>query len=290
MELRQLRHFVLVAEEGHFGRAARRAGLTQPPISYNISRLETELGVTLFNRDSRQVTLTPSGQALLIYARQALELAERGAAAARSAAEQRRRLRVGYCYQVGYLLGPIVAEFNAEVPDMTVELERMNSIDQAPALAGGKIDIGILQSAMVHDSLEQSIIRRHKYVVALPPEHPLTKKRTLDMADLKDEKFVMLSRVTQIRSTVLSLCRQAGFNPHISEEVGDRQLQCQLVAQGLGVAILPFTEDLQQVAVRPLRHSHTEETLAIAWRPEQRSKELRSFVSIARKHCAQFKS
>lgn len=145
VELRQVRYFLAVAESRHFGRAAERLHVVQPAVSQQISRLERELGVQLFNRDTRNVSLTAEGTAFLGHAREMLAAAERAAAAVREARQAGRILRVGTGSGLGDLLGAVLAELSATYPDLRVELIRVKEPERLRELAAGRLHAAVVR-------------------------------------------------------------------------------------------------------------------------------------------------
>lgn len=283
MELRQLRYFVAVAEERHFSRAATRIGMAQPPLSLQVAKLERELGVQLFRRNSRHVELTPAGEALLPYVRRSLDDIDEGVRAAQQTQSSRsRELRIGYCIQARYdLLVPLVTEFRAKFPNINVALDHVNSAEQRASLLDRKLDIGFLQPWDRLDGLQMAVIERHRFMVALPLGHRLANNRSIEIEQLATETFINRPRSSHLHDFIVTLCQQAGFTPKITHEA-TKYLQLELVAKGLGVAVVPASDAREDIILRPLKNSKGEETLAVAWRRGNRSTEVRSFVSIAK--------
>lgn len=244
MELRHLRYFVAVAEERHFGRAAARLHMAQPPLSQQIRQLEAELGTTLFARTTRRVEVTPAGELLLVRARRILADVE-GAAVdvARVERGEVGRLAVGVTGSATYELLPAIAtELRAELPDVELELHgEMLTPAQVEALLAGTLDVGLLRPPVHTPDLVVQVIRQEPLVVALPAEHPLVGDRPVPLADLAGDRFV--SYPSHFRSVMHeateAACRRAGFTPQVVQEAGETATLVSLVAAGIGVALVP---------------------------------------------------
>jgi DNA-binding transcriptional LysR family regulator len=244
VELRHLRYFVAVAEERHFGRAAERLHMAQPPLSQQIRRLETELGVTLLHRTTRRVDLTDAGAAYLDRARAILAAVdEAGAEAQRVADGLVGRVVIGCVGSATYSLIPALARtLREELPgiDFTFRGEMLVP-DQVAALLAGRIDLALLRPPVDEDALRVRTLRREALIVALPDGHRLAGRRRLTVADLRDEAFIV--HAGQGRSVmhglVTSLCHEAGFEPRIRHEVAETSTLVTFVAAGLGVAVVP---------------------------------------------------
>ena len=273
MELRQLRYFVAVAEELHFGRAARRLAITQPPLSFNIAKLEESLGYALLRRSTREVALTSAGQVfyreacrILSLSAQAKDLGERVAQG------QAGRLRVGFVGAAA--LSPIAAAlraFERERPELLVTVHELNSFEQINALQQLQIDFGIVHPRALPDDLAAQSLYREPFVCALPAAHPLAAQSAIDLASLRDESFVLFPRhfSPEYHDRIVAMCVAAGFTPHFRYEVRANATVAALVAAGFGVAIVP--ESVQRVAIdglqfRPLTQQTASSELLGVWR------------------------
>jgi DNA-binding transcriptional LysR family regulator len=192
MELRQLTSFVAVAEELHFRRAAERLHLAQPSVSQQIRRLESELGVELFERDRRGAALTAAGEALLPEAREVLARADEAAAVARSTGiGERGRLRLSLTRSLtGGVAGAIVDAYRARYPDVELELALGTTMLHVEQLLEGVIDVGFVRPPLEHPALEELVLGREPMVCVLPSGHPLTKRTTVRPRDLDGEPLV----------------------------------------------------------------------------------------------------
>lgn len=273
MELRHLRYFRAVAEELHFGRAAQRLLIAQPPLSQQIRQLEGELGVALLIRSTRNVELTPAGQAYLERVVTILDAVEDAADLARRvAAGTTGRLTIGCVGSATYSVLPQLVRALSELfPDVDVRVRgEMLAPAQLAALAAGEIDLALLRPPVVDAGLTTEIIRRDSLLVALPEGHRLAKRKTLAVSDLRDEDFVahVGGGRSVMGSFVTTLCADAGFTPRVRHEVEETSTLVTLVAAGLGVALVPAPTsalDIAGVVYRPLQPRSLGVELVAAW-------------------------
>ncbi|MGI5498978.1 LysR substrate-binding domain-containing protein [Lentzea sp. CA-135723] len=244
MELRHLRYFVAVAEERHFGRAAERLHMAQPPLSQQIQQLEAELGVTLLRRTTRKVELTEAGTVYLDRARAVLSAVDdAGAEAVRVAEGRQGRLVVGCVGSATYSLLPAFARvLRDELPAVDFVFRgEMLAPDQLESLLARRIDLALLRPPVEHPDVRVRTLRRDGFIVALPDGHRLAGRRRLKIEDLRDEDLIV--HAAQGRSVmhgiVADLCRAAGFAPRIRHEVAETSTLVTFVASGLGVAVVP---------------------------------------------------
>ncbi|PKV95337.1 MULTISPECIES: LysR substrate-binding domain-containing protein [Amycolatopsis] len=245
MELRLLRYFVAVAEESHFGRAAERLRMAQPPLSRAIRHLEAELGVDLLERTTRRVALTPAGAAYLDEARAVLAAVDAARARARRVAEGREgRLTVGCVGSATYSLLPALArELRAELPAVEVRFRgEMLAPEQVAGLREGSLDLGLLRHTEgLAPDLRLTVLREDRLLVAVPQDHPLATRARLAIGDLEAEGLVLHSGAagSSMHRLVTRLCEDAGFAPHVTHEVAETSTLLTFVAAGLGVAVVP---------------------------------------------------
>lgn len=247
MELRHLRYFVAVAEERHFGRAAERLHMAQPPLSQQIRQLEAELGLTLLIRTTRRVDLTPAGAAYLERAREILGAVDAAAHEAASIASGRRgRLLIGCVGSATYSLLPALARtLRAELPEVEFGFRgEMLSPDQAAALTDGTLDLGLLRPLPTGDSgggLSITHLRQENLLVAIPKDHRFAGRRRVRIADLDGEGLVIHagSGRSAMNAMIQELFDSAGIRGHIAHEVAETSTLVTFVAAGLGVAIVP---------------------------------------------------
>ncbi|MCP2244333.1 LysR substrate-binding domain-containing protein [Lentzea aerocolonigenes] len=270
MELRHLRYFVAVAEERHFGRAAERLHMAQPPLSQQIQQLEAELGVTLLHRTTRKVELTRAGAVYLERARTVLAAVDDAAEEARRvAAGLQGRLVVGCVGSATYSLLPALARaLRDELPGVDFAFRgEMLAPDQLDALLARHIDLALLRPPVEHPAVRMSTVRRDRLIVALPEDHLLTRRKRLKIEDLEDvDLIVHASRGRSVmHGIVTALCREAGFTARIRHEVSETSTLVTFVASGLGVAVVP--EPVAELGVpgttyRPLAGKHDIELVA----------------------------
>lgn len=291
MELRQLAYFVAVVDEAHFTRAAERLRIAQPAISQQIRRLEAELGERLLHRDRRTVTLTPPGEALLPYARAALAQVEQG----RQAVAALRGLITGHL-RIGLVM-PLpdrrviraVGAFGRRYPGIELTLVE----DETDALLEG-LGSGELQTAFIGlgpdqdppASLEAVVVAREPAILAVNPRHPLATRKSVPLSALRDEPFVTLTRASRLRIVLETACRQAGFAPRIVAETSDLNVMVQLVAEGIGVALMPRSgrEQVTDVVAIPVTNPTIDRRIVLVWRPGATSPAARAFITVARQH------
>lgn len=273
MELRHLRYFRAVAEELHFGRAAQRLHIAQPPLSQQIRQLERELGVALLIRSTRNVELTPAGQAYLSRTIRILDSVDDAADLARRVAEGTTgRLVIGCVGSATYSVLPqLVRALGEQLPEVDVRVRgEMLAPAQLAALAAGEIDLALLRPPVVDPSLSTEIVRSDSLLVALPEGHRLSKRKGLSVTDLREENFVahVGGGRSVMGSLLTTLCAEAGFTAKVRHEVEETSTLITLVAAGLGVAIVPSPTaalDIAGVVYRPLRPRSLAVDLVAAW-------------------------
>jgi DNA-binding transcriptional LysR family regulator len=292
MELRHLRYFVAVAEELHFGRAAQRLRIAQPPLSRQIRDLEREIGTPLFERVARGVELTPAGQAFLSEARLTLAQAERAQRTALRAAQgETGRLRVGFVEAATYsgILPDVLGFFRAHLPDIGLSLLELDSQEQAEWLRDGRIDLGLLHSppADADRWLHLESVYGDPMVTALPHMHRLAGRARLALGDLATEPFVLFPRTSApaLYDDIITRCRAAGFGPRVVQEAAGWHTIAALVAAGVGVSFVP--RSLAQhgrplVSYKPARDFAVELQLSAVWRRGRRSPVGERFVTALR--------
>ena len=289
MELRQLRYFATLADELHFGRAAKRLALTQPPLSQSIQKLEQELGVRLFERTRRRVVLTHAGKAFLDEARHTLARADGAVERARRAGRgETGRLAVGFLANTAYTLLPLVLrEFARRFPQVTLELRELTQPQQFDALRRENIDVALLRPPVEDTELASQIILEEPFVAALPPAHALCALRRVPVRRLAGEPFVMYPRQPGLvfHHQIMDFCLRSGFSPRVAQEVSQTHTVIALVSAGIGVALVPHSArkiGLAGVAYRPLRETAPLARLAMAWRRADASPVVAAFLGVAR--------
>ncbi|MFB8830924.1 LysR substrate-binding domain-containing protein [Azotobacter sp. CWF10] len=246
MELRHLRYFIAVAEELHFGRAAEQLGISQPPLSQQIQALEEELGVRLFERTNRRVTLSEVGRLFLPEARQVLAQLKQAVAVARRAQRgELGELKVGFTSSAPFTstIPRAIRAFRQACPEVHLDLRELNSRGVAEALHDRRLQIGVLRPlAPLPEELVALELFAEPLVVVLPVGHPLAGSTGgVRLAELGEEPFVFFPRSfgTGLYDQLLGLARAAGFIPRIVQEASEAMTLIGLVATGLGVTVLP---------------------------------------------------
>jgi DNA-binding transcriptional LysR family regulator len=243
MEFRHLRYFVVLAEELHFGRAAQRLAITQPPLSLNIQQLEASLGARLFERDSKGVRLTAAGQAFRTQALALLAQAEQAKLLTRGiGAGIVGRLRVGFVGSV--LLRGLpqwLAAHQAEHPGVEIVLSELNSQAQIDALLRDQLDLGFVHTPHVPAPLRSQWVHSDDFMACVPAAHALARRRKLSLLQLRDEGFVLFSRrdSPDYHTRIVQMCGAVGFHPKLRHEVRHWLSVVALVGQGMGVSVVP---------------------------------------------------
>ncbi|MBB3460832.1 LysR family transcriptional regulator [Rhizobium sp. BK377] len=289
MELRHLRYFLAVAEEGNFTRAAARLGIGQPPLSQQIRDLETEIGATLFHRVPHGAELTAAGAAFLPEAKASLSAAEKARLAAQSANRgETGRLSLGFTASSAFnpVVSTTIRRFQARWPDVQLSLTEMNTLGLMQKLERGEVD-----AAFMRPGLDDPVGVRLKrlpdepMVVALPASHPLAKRKTLALALLAREPFILFPRLVglSLYDDVVRACHEAGFELTVAQEAPQISSVVNLVAADLGVSIVPASISqikLAGVAYRPIDGPPAVARLALAVLRSQRSPVTENLMSL----------
>lgn len=295
MDTNLLVSFVTVAEELHFGRAAKRVRIAQPALSRQVKRLEDDLGVTLLLRDRRKVSLTEAGKVYLEETRTTLKQIERARrAAARAHRGEVGRLSLGFVGSAAHdVLPRLVRAFREDRPDVEVELRALYTPAQVRALEEGRLDVGLLRTPPVHDLLQTLPVARESLLAVLPEDHPLASEESIPLAALADEDFVFPPRRLSpaIHDRVIDLCRRAGFSPRVVQESAGSEADSAaleslagVVAAGLGVSLtvnVPESLNNPGVVCRPVCDPEASWDLVVAYRRDESSPVVRAFVEVA---------
>jgi len=289
MELRHLRYFVTVAEELHFGRAAEKLHISQPPLSIQIRSLEEELGVTLLRRTQRHVSLTQAGYAFLQEARQIMARLEQAVLMTRRASRgEIGELAIGFISVADYNVLPVILrQFRQRFPRVNLTLRESTTDAQIRDLLGGRIDVGFMLPPIDEPALKSVCILREPLVAALPELHPLARRAgKLPLASLKDAPFILFPRpmAPGLYDDVVSFCRAAGFSPRVEQEAIQMQTIVSLVSAELGVALIPASmTNLRRtgVAYKVLRETSPRTEIHLGWRRGDELPVLRVFVDMA---------
>lgn len=293
MEFRHLRYFLVLAEELHFGRAARRLSISQPPLSLNIQQLEASVGARLFTRNSKEVRLTDAGKAFVPRARAVLEQASEAARHARDVDQGvAGRLHVGFVGAMLYRgLPQMLRKFQAQHPALRVVLKELNSQDQLVELAHDQLDVGFVHSTRLPTEMQHQLFASEPFVCCLPADHHLARKRILPLKLLQGERFVMFARSASpdYYERILAICTDAGLYPEVRHEVRHWLSVVSLVSQGLGVALVPAAlrhSALGGVAFVPLAAGVAHSQSYCIWKTAHNSAALSAFLTLIQAEAA----
>lgn len=286
MELRHLRYFVAVAEELHFGRAARRLNISQPPLSLQIRQLEEEIGVALFSR-KRRVELTAAGREFLRHVRGALQQVQQGVRSAQRVERgERGELNVGFISSMASTYMPwLLRVFRERYPDVELVLNEGDTLTQIRDLLVGRLSVGIVRGPVNTPGLVGTTILTEPLVVALPADHPRAAAKRVAVGELVNDGFVMVPRqIGALHQETLRLCQRAGFTPRVSQEALQLHIVVSLVSARVGVALVPASAQLTRidgVVFRPLAGSDASVQIAVASRADDGSPVVREFTEVA---------
>ncbi|MBY3050909.1 LysR family transcriptional regulator [Rhizobium laguerreae] len=289
MELRHLRYFLAVAEEGNFTRAAGKLGIGQPPLSQQIRDLESEVGAALFHRVPHGAELTAAGAAFLGEAKASLAAAEKAKLAAQSANRgETGRLSLGFTASSAFnpVVSTTIRRFRAYWPEVQLSLTEMNTLALMQKLERGELDATFMRPSL--DDPAGIRLRRlpdEPMVIALPASHPLARRSELPLAALADEPFILFPRLVglSLYDDVVLACRKAGFELTVAQEAPQISSVVNLVAADLGVSIVPASISqikLEGVAYRPIEGPPAVARLALAILKTHRSPVTENLISL----------
>ncbi len=291
MDLRQLQCFVAVAEELSFSRAAQRMHISQPPLSRQIANLESELRVRLLDRSPQTVSLTAAGRGFLPEARRILALAAKAPEAARRAARgDTGSLRIGFVGSTIYTSVPaLVGKFRQFYPEVSITLSQGIVSRQVDLLLAGEIDVGLVRQPVSNPYLRSLSLFKEPFVVAIPSNHPLAAKPTVNLRQLADEDMVIFSRqeAPAIYEHLRKMCEKAGFTPRIALEAHPMSTVIGLVASGAGIAIVPQSMhrlNILNATYRKLTGTREMSEFFLVWRRDDESPTLQNFLKVQKAH------
>ena len=267
IELRHLRYFIAVAEELHFGHAAARLNISQPPLSQQIQILEQQIGARLFARTNRSVSLTEAGKQFLADSRQILtQVDEAAARAARLHHGETGELRIGFTSSAPFIkaVSDTLSTFRRRYPDVHIQTRETNTREQIVPLNEGTLDLGLMRNTQLPDTLAWERVLREPLLAMVPRDHPLAKQPSVSLRELAREPFVFFDPHvgTGLYDDILGLMRRYGLTPVITQEVGEAMTIIGLVAAGLGVSILPAS--FRRVQLSEMRWLPIEEQDAVS--------------------------
>ncbi|RYZ05603.1 MAG: LysR family transcriptional regulator [Myxococcales bacterium] len=292
MELRHVRTFLALAEELHFGRAARKLRVAQSAVSQTLRALEEEVGVTLLERSKRKVSLTPAGAQYLEHARAALAQLEQGAAAALSAASgEVGDLRLSFTLMSALTVLPrVVTRFKRHYPRVRVTITPGGSTEQLEAIAQERCDVGFMAFKRDVQPLETLVVARAALVAVLPSRHPLSKRSRVELGELAGESFIFLKQQSepQVHEHFRAHCVRAGFEPRFVMEVEHVEALLAFVAAGFGVSCVPdFVQQLRFHGVKTVPLAlEARGGISAVWHPKRLSPTAAQFLELLRAELA----
>lgn len=300
MELRHLRYFVVVAEEGHFTRAAERLGMQQPPLSQQIRALEQELGFELFRRHPKGATLTAGGEAFLLEARAILDNVDAAVVrAARASSGTVGRLSVGLTSSAAAhrFIPQVMRAYRSAWPQVELEFREGNAAELTDALVQNQLDVAFLRRPVSQpEGLRFESLLEEELLLVLPVGHPALPRKpgrglpAVPLSALRDERFILVRRsgAPGMYANLVEACVQAGFVPNVAIEVERMLTNISLVAAGAGVSAVPAS--MQGFHAGNVVYCSIKDAppalsapLTLAWREEGQRPTLRHFIELARK-------
>ncbi len=287
MELRHLRYFVTLAEELHFGKAAEKLHIAQPPLSQQIRQLETELGFELFHRTKRKVELSEAGEVFLVEVQQIFRQLEQAIFLGRQVSRgEIGQLVVGFVSSAAYNILPnILQNTRNSIPNVSLELHELTTDEQLRWLQSGRIDVGFVRPPVDENTYESKVIFQESLAIALPQNHFLANQDRVSLQSLKNESFILFPRFLApgLYDLIISFCQQVGFSPKVAQEAIQMQTIVSLVAAEIGVAIVP--ESLQNLRRTGVIYKYFVEktpqvSIAIIWRKNDVSVVLDRFLEV----------
>ncbi|MBI9080734.1 MAG: LysR family transcriptional regulator [Pseudodesulfovibrio sp.] len=295
MELRQLKYFIAVAEELNFSRAAERCHIAQPPLSQQIKKLEEELGVRLFDRTNRKVSITAEGGKFLCVARNTLETLECGVDQVRMMSRgEIGRLRVGFLNSgIQTDFPKAVTAFRKAHPGIILDIREMQSADQNAALRSGELDAGLSHHCYAdHVDLEARVFLVDKYYLAVHEEHPLAGKSSVNWADLDNEPYIMFSRehYPTAYDRAIACFREHNIMPRIVQEAKTHHTKLSLIAAGMGIGFVPermraVCPDCVRMLSADLDGETSYSSLKLVWKKGEKTPALRFFLEVMGAFC-----
>ncbi|RZL20869.1 MULTISPECIES: LysR family transcriptional regulator [unclassified Rhodococcus (in: high G+C Gram-positive bacteria)] len=288
MELRHMKYFVTVVDEGSFTRAAERLSVAQSPVSHQVRKLERELGVTLLERTTRSIALTEAGRVFYNRCVSLLAAAEDAVESARKADRgEIGSLSLGFIGSATYELMPnLVRAYRERSPYVELTLRsEMLSPAQVDALLDGTLSVGLLRPPVKAPEIVVELLRNEPLMAVVPVQHRLATYTAIDLDDLAGENFIGYRAPSTMYDTLINTCAQAGFMPIIRQHVGETATLVAMVAAGLGVSLAPESIRhlrMNGVTYRPLRSPETAVPLALAYHKDAVGPLTRRYLDIAR--------
>lgn len=283
----ELKYFIAVAEELHFGRAAQRLHISQPPLTQHIKKLEAQLGALLLERTKRSVKLTAAGAALLEEARRIVSDCERlGQVVAGVSQGETGYLRSGFIDSAAFTrLREVMEVLNAKLPGVMLSWEEMPTNDQLQALRMGQIDLGIVHMPADRSGLMSISLDKARLVAALPLSHPCARRKSISLSDIQHDDFILSPRrnAPGLYDAIITACTTAGFSPRVQHRPERMLTKLGLVSLGIGVSLVPAWMSacvLPNVTFVNIRGAIPSVEVALLWNPANRSSALRRTVAV----------
>lgn len=290
MELRHLRYFLAVAEDGHFGRAAEKLHIVQSALSMQIRALEEELGALLFTRTSRRVELTEAGQLLVVEAQRTLAQAARAKDIVhKSANGEIGSVRIGFSGNAAFdgKLSGDLRLFHKQFPNAEIELQELSAQKQADAVLAGALDVGYCPTFDIafHPDLHVERIGSWPWLIAMNVDHPLARADIIDKTELRDETFIVYAAQADDTAQREILRHILGQAPKVSYSIGNTLTGLTMAAAGLGLVLAPASLEkvvLPGLTYRPLSNVSSVADLALLYRAHETSGAVKQFIKLAK--------
>lgn len=290
MELRRLRYFLAVAEELHFGRAASRLEIAQPPLSRQIAALEAEIGAQLFDRSRSQIRKTQAGEVLERHARALVDRLEAAYKETRQVGEGGvGRLRVAFVGSASHgVLPNLIKSYRSFYPKVELALSAMNNAELHSALVQREIDVAVARPSLKDDELRREPLAQEDLILAIPDNSELAERKKIVFAELGSQTFVLYPRRPRpsYADFVLSICRKEGFEPAALELAQDYQTAISLVSVGVGISVVPESVSRTSrpgVFFRSYEGYNPGTALTIHARRDNQAAQVAQFFDVARK-------
>lgn len=287
MEFRHLQYFIAVAEELHFGRAANRLNISQPPLSQQIAQLEKELGVELFYRTKRHTELTPAGRYFLEQTYEILNKLEKTCNDVRKIHQgEKGQLTIGYTGILSKLLLQLIRTYRSKYPKVEIVLQHLSSASQIRSLNENKIKLGFVCPPIESSTLNSRLVGFAPFVAALPSTHPLARDTSpLDLRELKSEPFIMTHRKNEpgYYDTIISICNRSGFSPNVIQEAEGIFTILTLISTGMGVSLvttLALEYGNSGIVFRPITDDTATMDLSLVWSKNEESPLVNTFLGV----------
>ncbi|MCM3766111.1 LysR substrate-binding domain-containing protein [Neobacillus niacini] len=287
MEFRHLHYFIAVAEELHFGRAAQRLNISQPPLSHQIAQLEKNLGVELFKRTKRHTELTPAGKYLLEQAYEILNKIEKTRIDVQKIHQgEKGQLHIGYTGILSKLILQLIRTYRSRYPKVEIVLQHLSTSNQIRYLYENKIKLGFVCPPIESSQLNSRLVGFAPFVVALPSTHHLANETSpINLKELESEPFIMAHRKSEpgYFDTIISICNRAGFSPKVVQEAEGIFTILTLISTGMGISLvtnLTLEYGNSGIVFRPILNDNAAMDLSLVWRKNEESPLVESFLEV----------